>query len=77
MELRLDVEPGSWAEDWERLLGVAPNPNALTVGEVIDRALSPEEARTFEAALRPLVDSGRGVKRSAFAFLWAVSSSSS
>src|SRR5438105_3615257 len=29
VELRLDVEPGSWAEDWERLLGVAPNPNAL------------------------------------------------
>ena len=24
----IDAEPGSWVEDWARLLGTAPNPNA-------------------------------------------------
>jgi arsenite methyltransferase len=72
VELKIDVVPGSWAEDWERLLGIAPNPNAQTVGETIQRALTREEARRFEEQLRPLADSARGLKRSAFASLWAV-----
>lgn len=72
VELVLDVEPGTWVEDWERLLGTAPNPHAHTAGEAISGALTPEEARRFETHLRPLVDTGQGVKRSAFAYLWAV-----
>jgi arsenite methyltransferase len=72
VELQVDVQPGSWVEDWVRLLGTAPNPNARTVGETIQGALTSEEARRFEAHLRPLVDSGRGVMRSAFAYLWAM-----
>jgi arsenite methyltransferase len=72
VELNIDVAPGSWAEDWDRLLGTAPNPNAQTVGETILAALTEVEAQRFEAHLRPLVDAGRGLKRSAFAYLWAV-----
>jgi arsenite methyltransferase len=72
VELVIDVEPGSWVEDWERLLGTAPNPNAHTAGEAIRGALKPDEAKRFEAHLRPLADSGRGVKRSAFAYLQAI-----
>jgi len=72
VELVVDVEPGTWVEDWDRLLGTAPNPNAHTVGEAISGALTPHEAERFEAHLRPLVDAGRGVKRAAFAYLWAV-----
>ena len=72
VELVIDVEPGSWVEDWKRLLGTAPNPNAHTAGESIHGALTPDEAERFEAHLRPLVDSGRGVNRSAFAYLWAM-----
>ena len=72
VELKIDVAPGSWAEDWERLLGMAPNPNAQTVGETIRGALTTQEAQRFEEHLRPLVDAGRGLKRSAFAYLWAV-----
>jgi ubiquinone/menaquinone biosynthesis C-methylase UbiE len=74
LELDVDVEPGSWVLDWVRALGLAPNPNAHTLGEVIREALTPEEAERFEAHLRPLVDSGRGVKRSAFAYLRAMKS---
>jgi arsenite methyltransferase len=71
VELAVDVEPGSWVLDWDRLLALAPNPNAPTAGETITEALTLEEAERFEAHLRPLVDSGRAVRRSAFAYLTA------
>jgi hypothetical protein len=58
--------------DWKRLLALAPNPNAQTPGEAIAEALTPEEAQRFEAHLRPLVDAQSGIRRSAFAYLWAV-----
>jgi hypothetical protein len=61
-------------EDWNRLLGTAPNPNARTTGEAIAAALTSEKAERFEAHLRPLVDAGRGLKRPAFAYLWALRS---
>jgi arsenite methyltransferase len=72
VELVVDIEPSTWIEDWDSLLGTAPNPNAHTTGEAIAGALTPLEARRFEAHLRPLVDSGRGVSRGAYAYLWAV-----
>ncbi len=75
LELVVDVEPRTWVEDWKLLLGTAPNPNARTTGEAIAAALTPEEAERFEGHLRPLVEAGRGLKRSAFAYLWAVKSS--
>jgi arsenite methyltransferase len=71
VELRIDVEPGSWVVDWDRLLTTSPNPNALSVGESIAGALTSEEAARFESHLRPLVDSGRALGRSAFAYVWA------
>jgi arsenite methyltransferase len=71
VELAVDVEPGSWVLDWDRLLALAPNPNAPTAGETIREALTSEEAERFEAHLRPLADSGNGVRRSAFAYLTA------
>lgn len=71
-ELRIDVGPGSWVVDWERLLTTSPNPNALTVGEAIAGALTPEEAERFESHLRPLADSGRALQRAAFAYVWAI-----
>jgi ubiquinone/menaquinone biosynthesis C-methylase UbiE len=74
VELVIDVEPGTWVEDWDRLLGTSPNPNARTTAEAIAAALTREEAERFEAHLRPLVDAGRGLKRSAFAYLRALKS---
>lgn len=72
VQLDVDIEPGSWVQDWERLMATAPNPNALTAGESIAGALTPSEAARFETHLRPLVDGGHALKRSAFAYLWAV-----
>jgi ubiquinone/menaquinone biosynthesis C-methylase UbiE len=74
VELVVDVQPGSWALDWDRLLALAPNPNAPTPGETISEALTRVEAQRFEAHLRPLVDAGKGIRRSAFAYLWSVKS---
>jgi arsenite methyltransferase len=72
LELEVDVEPGSWVVDWDRLLNTSPNPNAHTVSEVLQGALTDEERTRFERHIRPLADAGRGVKRSAFAYLSAV-----
>ena len=72
IELLVDVQPGAWVVDWDRLLGTSPNPNAHTVGELLHEALTEDERARFERHIRPLADAGRGVKRSAFAYLHAV-----
>jgi hypothetical protein len=56
----------------ERLLNTSPNPKASTVGEELRAALTPEEMERFERHLRPLAGAGQGVRRSAFAYLFAV-----
>jgi len=72
VELLIDVEPGTWVLDWDRLLNTSPNPNAHTVGEAIRGALTQDEAARLERHIRPLADKGHGILRSAFAYLWAV-----
>jgi arsenite methyltransferase len=72
LELLVDVSPGSWVVDWERLLKTSPNPNAHTAEEAILGALSAEEAERLERHIRPLADRGRGVIRDASAYLVAV-----
>jgi len=57
---------------WDTFLRVAPNPLAPSLGEMIDDALSPEEAKQFVSHLRPLFESKRGTSRSAVAYLRAV-----
>ncbi len=59
--------PASWTAFW----GFAGNPNMPTVGEAVEQVLTPEEARRFEAHLRPLVERGEGITRSAVAYLSA------
>jgi SAM-dependent methyltransferase len=71
VELLVDVQPGTWVVDWERLLNTSPNPNAHTVGEALRGALTEDEIARFEHHIRPLADAGRGTKRSAFAYLYA------
>lgn len=71
-ELRVDVEPKSWVAGWQVLMATSPNPNASTVGEAIRGALAPEEGARFESHLRPLVEEGQWLERSAIAHLWAV-----
>src|SRR5262249_56542419 len=55
---RLNV-PRSWAS----FSTSSPNPLSPTFGEVIDKALSPDEARRFTTHLRPLVEEGWRIER--------------
>ncbi len=70
VELVVDVHPGSWVVDWDRLLNTSPNPNARTAGEALRGALTKEEFARFEKHVRPLADAGQGIIRSAFAYLY-------
>jgi ubiquinone/menaquinone biosynthesis C-methylase UbiE len=65
-EIRLDFhadiapdEPASVARTWESFAASSGNPLEPTVGEMIDAALTPDEAARFVAHLRPLVEEGR------------------
>lgn len=70
-DLAVDVRRGAWAVDWQRLLNLAPNPNAPTLRESMERAFTPEERERFESYLQPLFDSTQGRKREAFAYVAA------
>lgn len=74
--LNLAAEQGSErraiTNDWETLLKVSGNPLSPTLGEMIDAALSEEEATVLEAHLRPLVEAGEGSSRLACAYLTTV-----
>jgi SAM-dependent methyltransferase len=64
-------EPMFLTRDWETFLRTSPNPISPTLGEAIDRSLSPSEAARVAAVLRPQVEAGRGTSRSAVAYLVA------
>lgn len=72
VELLVDLHPGTWVVDWQRLLNTSPNPNAHTTGEALRGALTEAEFVRFEQHMRPLADAGQGTIRSAFAYLSAV-----
>jgi ubiquinone/menaquinone biosynthesis C-methylase UbiE len=70
------VEHGArprWLADvgWDTFLRIAPNPLAPTFGELVDRALTPEEAERFIGYLKPQYEGGKGTSRNAVAYLWA------
>ena len=72
----VEIEHGAgahWGADltWETFLRIAPNPLAPSLGETIDLALTPVEAKRFVAHMRPLFESKDGIARSAVAYLRA------
>jgi arsenite methyltransferase len=71
LELQIHVKP-SENTDWSVLLHTAGNPKIPTLAEVMQQVLTPAETKRFVNHLRPLVEAGRGVHRSAVAYLWAV-----
>jgi SAM-dependent methyltransferase len=75
LALELEVMPlrrdPSVTLTWESLLRSAGYPQAPTLGEVLSRVLTADEAARFTAYLRPKVETKEGVRRSAAAFLWA------
>jgi arsenite methyltransferase len=72
LEAEQTPKPRSITHDWDTLLKTSGNPLSPTLGHTIDAALTPEEAAMLEAHLRPLVESGEGSNRLAYAYLVAV-----
>jgi ubiquinone/menaquinone biosynthesis C-methylase UbiE len=76
-EIHLEYEANLQAltpRRWHGLLNASPNPNVPPLGEAIAAALDPEQARRFSNHLEPLVEQGRGIERSAYAYIRAVKS---
>jgi arsenite methyltransferase len=72
LELQVSVQARKDPVPWERFIRSSGNPLIPAFGEVLDRALSPEEAAEFTRHLRPLVETGTGQERRALAYLTAV-----
>jgi len=72
LELQVEIKPKGGQMNWDAMLRTAGNPRIPTLEEAMQEALSPAERNTFTAYLRPLVEAGQGVTRSAVAYLWAV-----
>jgi arsenite methyltransferase len=77
LDYRATIERGScllWggAPAWDVFLHSSPNPNAPTLDEALDEALSPEEREEFVAYLRSAFEGNKGVARYATAYLRAV-----
>jgi arsenite methyltransferase len=71
LDYRVDIDPPE-PQRWETFLGSSGNPKIPTFDEAMNEALSAEERARLVAALRPAVEHGRGVRRMAKAYLWAV-----
>jgi arsenite methyltransferase len=72
LELRVSLKAHKQPVPWELFLRMSLNPLIPTFGEALDRVLSPQEAAELTRYLRPLVESGTGLERRAFAYLTAV-----
>jgi arsenite methyltransferase len=72
LELQVSVKAAKQPCGWEVFLRMAGNPLIPPFGEVLDRVLTTREAAEFSGYLRPLVESGTGEERTAFAYLTAV-----
>jgi SAM-dependent methyltransferase len=70
LELQADIKAPR-AEDWTRFVQSAGNPLSPTLEEAMHASLTPQERDRFTAHLKPLVESGTGTERRAFAFLSA------
>jgi arsenite methyltransferase len=71
--LAIDIRPPE-PLPWDGMLNSSGNPRVPTVAEAMRRVLTAEEAERLAAHLRPLVEQGRGRRRTAAAYLWALRS---
>lgn len=71
VELHALVRPSSRRMNWTEFLQSAGNPRIPTPDEAMRQALAPAEADALKQYLRPLIESGSGVERLAYAYLAA------
>ena len=73
LELQVEVKPPEPMR-WEAYSNMAFNPKIPTIAEVMQQVLTADERALYEAHMRPLVEEGRGSRRIALAYLWALKS---
>jgi len=75
LDLEVDIKPLSEVRGenrtWESFVRTAGNPRIPTLEEATAQVLTKDEAATFTAHMRPLVETGTGTYRSAVAYLSA------
>jgi arsenite methyltransferase len=71
LELKVTVQSDTEPVPWDRFLRMSYNPLIPPLADAMDQVLTPEEAERLTQHLRPLVESGRGRRRSALAYLTA------
>jgi arsenite methyltransferase len=71
LDLRVSVTVTRPAMSWDLFLRQSGNPNLPPLGELLRAVLAPAELAEFSAHLRPLVETGRGERRLAVAYLTA------
>jgi ubiquinone/menaquinone biosynthesis C-methylase UbiE len=70
----IDIRPPE-PVPWDAMLNSSGNPRIPTVAEAMRQVLTADEAERLTAHLRPLVEQGRGQRRTAVAYVWALRSS--
>jgi hypothetical protein len=70
LDLQADIKAPP-PEEWTRFVQSAGNPFSPTLEEAMNASLTPGDRDRFTTHLRPLVESGTGAQRRAFAFLTA------
>jgi arsenite methyltransferase len=71
LDLSIAVEHRHEAASWTSFFYAPPNPLVPSLAEGVAEVMSPQEAERFVAHVRPLVESGDGVDRTAVAYLRA------
>jgi hypothetical protein len=72
LELRVTVKNRKDPVPWERFLRMSGNPLVPTFAEALQQVLTAQEADDLARHLRPLVESGTGLERTALAYLTAI-----
>jgi len=70
LDLQADIKAPR-PEDWTRFVQSAGNPLSPTLEEAMNASLTPSERDRITVHLKPLVESGTGTERRAFAYLTA------
>jgi len=70
LELHIDLAPAPIAS-WQVFLDSSPHPLAPTLGSILTQQFDARERQIFEAAFRPLVESGRATTLGRIAYLSA------
>jgi arsenite methyltransferase len=71
LDLSVEIARGKTATSWASFVNTPPNPLVPSPAEAMTDELTPDESARFEAHLRPQLEAGLGVKRSAVAYLTA------